>query len=629
MTLKLIQVFVADPDGNPAADLEKADFVLYDNGNPQKITDFEKHFLRTPEAVVAGQAVSEAPAAPSPLMKGKYILLFDNDSNDLAGINKSRQAALQFLTTDCPLGRRTGSFSCSPISGLTVDEYFTSDHQQIREAISKIKSEPGAALGGLAVESFAEHELANPEHPTLDGMFSFFKDFDSGANRRPYGRRDFIVRLTELAKALRQVDGQKNIILFSREFRHIMDSPLDPDAVRFREMAKELASANCPVFVVNTAGGIDRTMSPNAGLSYLSNITGGRYYDAVDHYAENARSIRNVTSNYYVLGYPVGSSWDGKFHKIEVEVRRKGYETFGQKGYFNPVPFNKLSAMEKSLHLIDVALGEDPYFGQPIDFPLAVLPYSDESGTNYAPSLLDPGQDNARKGREKNGGRQPRFGCGQEHRRRPSRGSGLEDSRRGNTLASIQPRPLPPAATRPGSSSGISKRAARRSAPARSKCPEPRPRPQALPAAFRRLVPLDLVRQFLGRRYRQGRTELLACAGVSLSDPEVLSGARGVGGGQRGVPGGAEVRAEGLRCTGLPGPGRARDSGRRTIDPAQGQSPRQVEREDLLFLILEFRAPAPLAAGPYTLSVVVENQQTGVRAMTLSDLNVKQGEIFR
>jgi VWFA-related protein len=315
-------------------------------------------------------------------LKRKFIFLFDNDSNDLSGVMKSRKAALEFLESVVQSGDEIAFFSCSPITGLTVHEYFTSDHQKIREALTKMKSDPGESQGGLALESFSEHELANPEQPKLDGLFSLFKDFDTGRNQRPYGRRDFIMRMTDLAKALRQVDGQKNIILFSRAFRTVLNSPSNPDALRFKSMAKELASANCPVFVINTAGGMDKQLSANSGLSFLSDMSGGRYYDNADNYAENARSIKSVTSNYYVLGYAVGAAWDGKLHSIKVEILKKGYRAYGQKGYFNPAPFNKLSAMEKSLHLVDVALGEDPYFGLPASFPLAALPFSDGTGTN-------------------------------------------------------------------------------------------------------------------------------------------------------------------------------------------------------------------------------------------------------
>jgi len=49
VTLKLVQVYVTYKNGNPVTDLTKNDFILYDNGKLQEITDFEKHLLIQPE----------------------------------------------------------------------------------------------------------------------------------------------------------------------------------------------------------------------------------------------------------------------------------------------------------------------------------------------------------------------------------------------------------------------------------------------------------------------------------------------------------------------------------------------------------------------------------------------------
>lgn len=49
VTLKLIQVYVMDMEGNPIIDLNKSDFILYDNGKPMEITEFEGHFSLTPK----------------------------------------------------------------------------------------------------------------------------------------------------------------------------------------------------------------------------------------------------------------------------------------------------------------------------------------------------------------------------------------------------------------------------------------------------------------------------------------------------------------------------------------------------------------------------------------------------
>jgi VWFA-related protein len=624
VTLKLTQVFVAGPDGTPAQDLERADFVLYDNGKLQKITDLEKHFIQTPESVASGPYVSGGAASPSPLLKRKYILLFDNESNDLIGVVKSRKAALEFLENDVQLGDEVAFFSCSPASGLRVHVYFTSNHQEISEAIRKIRAEPGAELGGLAVESFSEHELANPEHPTLDGLFSLFKDFDSGANRRPYSRRDLLVRLTELAKALRRVDGQKNIIFFSRAFRHIMDSPSSPDAVRFRKMAGELASANCPVFVVNTAGGIESASSPNAGLSYLSDVTGGRYYDAVDHYAENAQNIRNVTSNYYVLGYPVDSSWDGKFHEIKVEVRRKGYRAFGQKGYFNPLPFNKLSAMEKSLHLIDVALGEDPYFEQPICFPLTVLPYSDGPGNNTLLLSLMP----VRMMLENLGKRTEIISLVLAEDKSIVTGRRAEVD--WTTLAAETLCQYSAAALVPGHYEArvvVRNLETGRAAVGAGSFELP----GASDAPVKLFPPL-FIGSFRSMQYVNfsGDANDKNDHDFSLTQA-FLFPTRKYSPLPAELEEGSEVFRVVLRCE-QKGP-EAQDFQVRAgleIPGIGGSIPLEVvlldrfEQEHLLFLVLEFWSPAPIATGSYTLRVVAENPQTSLRTETTCNLTVKQ-----
>src|SRR4030042_1431174 len=45
VTLKLVQVYVTDKKGNPVIDLAKEEFSIFDEGKPQKITDYEKHVL--------------------------------------------------------------------------------------------------------------------------------------------------------------------------------------------------------------------------------------------------------------------------------------------------------------------------------------------------------------------------------------------------------------------------------------------------------------------------------------------------------------------------------------------------------------------------------------------------------
>lgn len=139
-------------------------------------------------------------------------------------------------------------------------------------------------------------------------------------------------------------------------------------------MSKELATSNSPVYTVNTSPRRLPISERKPALQMLSELSGGKYFPYVDYYEKNAEQIQNVTSNYYVLGYYINEKWDGRYHKIKVEVKRKGCIVQSQGGYFNPKPFSKLSEFEKKLHIIDLALGKGHYYKAPYPFPVVALP---------------------------------------------------------------------------------------------------------------------------------------------------------------------------------------------------------------------------------------------------------------
>jgi VWFA-related protein len=403
VTVKLVQVYVTDSKGEPARDLEMTDFILYDNGKLQTITGFEKHFLAAPEVKVEEAKLSPGRDVAS-LMNRKFIFLFDFGRNDLEGIMKSKTAALEFMDTKVQPGDEIAILSYISIRRLTLHEYLTSNHQKIRDTIKKIKGVPGVTEGWMSFASLG-HSIMGMELLAQGEMQQAraFRDPNetttsapgearvsaSGRNPAiPSGSGDvrlFAEAVTELAKALRHIPGQKNIVMFSRGFG-VVTRPDSPIAGPFQSMAKELASANSPVFAINTttgvAGKVAAGVFPENSLEYLSKMTGGKYFNDINYYSKIAGDLQDATSNYYVLSYSVASTWDGKFHDIKVEVKSPGYRVYAQRGYFNPLPFNQLSAVEKHLHLLDLALGEKAYFEQHLNFPMIALPFSEKKEAN-------------------------------------------------------------------------------------------------------------------------------------------------------------------------------------------------------------------------------------------------------
>jgi hypothetical protein len=95
VTLKLIQVYVTDEVGNPVLDLEKSDFVLYDNGKLKTITDFEKHVLAKSDIKAKEKKAPESPHRTN----RKFLILLDILQNDQVGIVQAKKAALHFINT--------------------------------------------------------------------------------------------------------------------------------------------------------------------------------------------------------------------------------------------------------------------------------------------------------------------------------------------------------------------------------------------------------------------------------------------------------------------------------------------------------------------------------------------------
>lgn len=389
VTLKLVQVYVTDLEGNPARDLEISDFVLYDNGKRQKISAFEKHFQPVTEETL-GQT-EPLPSRPIPaLMSRKFFFIIDYEGNDLEAIAKSRRAVLEFLDNQVQPGDEIALLSYSLVRGLVVHEFLTADHQKIRTALRRALDIPGIAGGWDFGRVILEGETlgqrpAVPEDSERSAEASRGRGSVAiGGPSSQFASLDLARRLRALGTGLRHIPGQKNVILFCRGFgRGVLRHGTHSNFI-FLEMARELASASSPVFSVDTTTGEakKKKVFADGSLEYLSSLTGGKFYHDVNYESEIGADIQTATSNYYVLGYTIAADWDGKFHEIKVEVLKKGYEVYAQKGYFNPLPYSKLSADEKELHLLGLALGEKTNPDRRLDFPLIVLPFSSHKGIN-------------------------------------------------------------------------------------------------------------------------------------------------------------------------------------------------------------------------------------------------------
>jgi len=400
VTKKLVQVYVLDKRGNAVADLTMADFELYDDGRLQVLTDFERHELSTAQgSPLVVSAVRPKPAAP---LSRKFFFFFDFTFNTAAGIAKSRRAALDFLEKQVRPEDQVGILSFEMRKGLTLHEYLTSDHAQIQNVIE------GFAVGqfrgrATRMQGGPEEQISGGGLPASERIRAAEDDL---VERTVF---DFASQMTELASVLRGIPGIKNIIFFSAGIPNPLlygnEDIVKPErgkaSIRdlFDEMCKGLAASSCAVYPVNVSGrgaatfgksdvafqvddfsggrGTDFVQADNLGdgaLKKMAEVSGGKYFDNINHYEDANKTIQKTTGTFYVLGYDLEEKLDGRFHDVRVTVKRKGCAVFGQKGYFNPKPFSEYSENEKSLYVMDLALADNPMLQAAAEVPLIALP---------------------------------------------------------------------------------------------------------------------------------------------------------------------------------------------------------------------------------------------------------------
>jgi len=186
----------------------------------------------------------------------------------------------------------------------------------------------------------------------------------------------------DLTQALKYIPGNKSLIIFTGR-------NLGPNASK---LGKKFASANTPVYTVNTRNWLrERVLTLSVKkkhlwtdhpLQDLALASGGKYFADIKDVETISREVQSLTGNFYVLGYYIDESWDGKYHQIKVDVNKPGLQVLAQHGYFNPRPFTELSDFQKQLHLFDLIFTDKYSSSGLLDIPIAPLFISGEEEMN-------------------------------------------------------------------------------------------------------------------------------------------------------------------------------------------------------------------------------------------------------
>jgi VWFA-related protein len=367
-TTRLVQVSVIAQDGKgqPVTDLKKEDFRIKVNGKDQPIKIFSmdsSSALPQGETKLPPDIFTNRMDAKPGRQSSVTIILLDSLNTRWADQVNAKANVIRYLRTLQPEDH-IGLYVLG--TSLRVLHDYTADSAELLSRLEALKGkdlpdmaskEPTDAMHGDALLLDALQRSAPGSSPAERSFYT---------TQRVIGT---LKALEFIANHLAKTPGRKNLIWVSGGF------PLEigfDNAAAFRnpqidqrifsdevsETVRAVNDANMAIYPVDARGlmvsssfsaenrgtGRGRQKAPamvgvknQQTMEELASRTGGHAYYNSNDLAKAIHSAVDDSRVTYMLGfYPVDESFDGKFHKIEVQtVERKGVHLRYRKGFFD------------------------------------------------------------------------------------------------------------------------------------------------------------------------------------------------------------------------------------------------------------------------------------------------------
>lgn len=405
VSLVSIPVFVTDKSGKAMPGLSVEDFQLFEDGRPVKVVSFQ--YIDTTEEEQQ-ELIRQAPAA-----RRRFLFLFDLSFTDPGGLHRAQAAARTFLRTKLAESDLAAVLTFDTNRGIRMVANFTEDRALLSHAVETLGVPSLAKINDPLNLNFAVTDIQGGGRSTGGGgtnesvqalTDSFLKALAQrlrAADEGLYQQQvlGLIGSFEELGRALRHVEGRKQLVYFSAGFNSQAlvgmqgnDARSASDAVTqgrlwevdsnarygdarlrtiFSEMTRVIASADTVVHAVDVTGlGTDdsltktqvandlgRTIQGRDSLNFVSAETGGRFFRDTNDLGIVLGEIRDMTSRFYILGYqPDTLKGPGQFHKLKVKVARKGANLSHRAGYFERVPVAQQTALQRKFEAAQLVM---------------------------------------------------------------------------------------------------------------------------------------------------------------------------------------------------------------------------------------------------------------------------------
>jgi VWFA-related protein len=366
--LVVVDVVATDEKGSPVKDLKAEDFVVKENNEQQKVSDFSFH--QSGNVTTASQQLAPNVFSNSPLYRGNSslnVILLDAINTDFSNHAYAQDMLVKYLGTN-PKLQPTAVYALE--NNLRLLHDFSTDPEVLRDAIAHYR--------GIGVAHL----------PTVEAAASPFSQRGTFRNV-PQGRGAAFRGMIFLAQTLSGYPGRKNLIWVSEGFPLSLfpDSVMSDEILQVEDysplvekIADELMGAQVALYPISAAGvSKDDQFSAKTAMSSMAQRTGGKTFFNRNDIDTGVRTSLDDGSTYYTLEYyPANKAWNNKFRHIKVSVGRPGVKLQYRDGYYanNPLTVLGTGTMENEF---SQALDINAPALTAVSFAAAVLPASPQT----------------------------------------------------------------------------------------------------------------------------------------------------------------------------------------------------------------------------------------------------------
>ncbi|HEY0876201.1 MAG TPA: VWA domain-containing protein [Vicinamibacterales bacterium] len=318
-----VDVTVLDRSGKPVLDLKADDFAVFEDGVPQKIQSFQlvrfngEHGPDEDLTLTIGSRDNRNEVLARDDVR--LILVFWDEYHILPDYQEEvlKEELQKFLKKMLnPTDFVAIMDPWTPISDL----WFSRDRYRLGTQVSGLQGRQGVLITRNAAE---------------ENHFRF-------QNRVPFVREQ--VSLTALKSAIAYLgtlrEGRKTLLYVSQEFGLGRDTNMWA-----QEVIQAANVENVAVYSINPIGlQVNRSNFRSGLLASIAHATGGESFVSNSPALAFERAMAQGSAS-YLLGYaPSPLRHDGKFHEIEVKVKRGGVQVRARNGYLAPDATQKEAA---------------------------------------------------------------------------------------------------------------------------------------------------------------------------------------------------------------------------------------------------------------------------------------------